>query len=341
MSDARTLPADLFVPEVALESFNVKFVTSLQAFNKLFGMSPDSPIYIRGFGNLAAGGQFVEAPALQRISSLDSARDVTDESDVDTLKLTSRNDRGVLVNRKLGPVSLTETAENLAKVTKEGVSAWIGAQMARSMMETIQQFVIAALKGSVSAMSGTPHTKSVWATDARTNLTTSLLAATRALMGDRSDALAAWIMRSEPFHVDLTDHQLGQGVTGIADRVSAGGPPHTLGLAYAVVDDSNLTTADAGYDKYYTLGLAMGAIEVEFTRPMKLYAPQQRLKSQNVEDIVRADYDFAVRVPGLAFSNSVANPSVANIVNTANWTDNADDDREVGIVIAEHNYSGN
>lgn len=341
MSDARTLPSDLFVPEVALESFNVAFVTSLQAFNKLFGMSPAAPVYIRGFGNLTNGGQFVEAPALQRISSLDSARDVTSQTDVDTLKLTSRNDRGVLINRKLGPVSLTETANQLAKTTKEAVSAWIGKQMARSMMETIQQYVIAGLKGAVSAMSGTPHTKSVWATDARTNLTTSLLASTRALMGDRADAISAWIMRSEPFHVDLTQYQLTQGVTGIADRVSAGGPPHTLGLPYAIVDDSYLTTADAGHDKYYTLGLAMGAIEIEFTRPLQLYTPQQSLKSENVEDILRGDYDFAVRVPGLAFSDSVANPSVANIANTSNWTDNADDDREVGIVIAEHNYSGN
>lgn len=337
---ARTLPSDLFVPEVAMQMFRAKFVTSLQAMN-LMGMSSNSPILIRGFEDLVGGGQFIQAPVISRIASLDTARDITSESDATTLKLGSRNDRGVLINRKVGPVSLTETASQLAKTTKEALSANIGEQMARSMLETIQQYVIAALKGSVSAITSTVHTKSVWSATVRTNLTTNLLAQTKALLGDSADALAAWIMRSEPFHTDLTTYQLGQGVTGIADRVSAGGPPHTLGLPFAIVDDSYLTTADAGFDKYYTLGLGPNCIEIEFTRPLKMYTPDENLKAENVETVFRADYDFAIRVPGLAFSASYANPSLANVVDSSKWTYNAADHREVLIVMAEHNYSGN
>jgi hypothetical protein len=337
---ARTLPSDLFVPEVALETFQVKFVTSLEAMS-LMGMGADAPILLRGFGDLVGGGQFIQAPLISRIANLDTARDVTSESDATTLKLGSRNDRGVLINRKVGPVSLTKTAEQLAKVTPEGVSANIGEQMAQSCLETIQQYVIAALFGSVSAVSASAHTKSVWSATVRTNLTTALLAQTKALLGDSAKRLAGWIMRSEPFNTDLTVYQLGQGVTGIADRVSAGGPPHTLGLPFALVDDSYLTAADSGFDKYYTLGLCPGAIEVEFTRPLHMYTPMENTKAENVETVFRADYDFAIRTPGFAFSASYANPSLATIATSGRWTYNAADHREVGIVMAEHNYSGN
>ena len=340
MSDARTLPSDLFVPQVALDMFQVEFVTSLQAM-KFFGLSPNFPVYIRGFDVLSQQGQFIEAPVLSRIASLDTARDITSDVDVDTLKVGSRNDRGVLINRKLGPVSLTATAAALAKTTSEGVSAAIGQQMARSMQETIQQYVIAALKGAISKMTSTLHTKAVWSATVRTNLTTSLLAQLKALLGDSTESIVGWIMRSEVYNTDLITSNLGAGVTGIADVVGNGGPAQTLGIPYALVDDSNLTTADGGFDKYYTLGLGAGCIEVEFTRPLVIYPPERRLKSENVEDVIRGDYDFAIRIPGFQWSNAQANPSVANCAATTYWTVGYADHREVKAVLGEHNYSGN
>ena len=247
----------------------------------------------------------------------------------------------MLINRKLGPVSLTATAAQLAKATAEGVSAAIGQQMARSMQETIQQFVIAALKGAVSKMTSTLHTKSVWSSTIRTNLSTTLLAQIKALMGDSAESISGWIMRSEPYNTDLITANLGAGVTGIADVVGNGGPAQTLGLPYALVDDSNLTTADGGFDKYYVLGIGPGCIEIEFTRPLTIYAPERRLKSENVEDVIRGDYDFAIRVPGFQWSSGQANPSVANCAATTYWTVGYADHREVKIVLGEFNYSGN
>jgi len=340
MADARTLPGDLFVPEVALESFGVEFVTSLEAM-ALMGMGPEAPIRITGFGELMNGGQFVEAPVIQRIADLESRRDITSDADVETKKFGTRNDRGVLINRKIGPASITTTSEQLAKMGEGALSIEFGRQAARLTLETIQSFAINALRGAVGAMTATPHTKSVWAAGVRTNMSTALLAQIAALMGDKTADIKAWVFRSESYWSDLLQHQLGQGVQGIADEASKGMNPQTLGKLFAVVDDAALTVADGGFDKYYTLGVGAGSIEVEFTRPLVLYAPEQRLKSENVERVVRGDYDFALRVPGLAFSNSVANPTKANILDTANWTDNADDDKEVGIVIGEHNFSGN
>jgi hypothetical protein len=340
MSDAITLPGDLFVPEVALAAFQCEFVSSLAAM-KFIGQGPGYPIQITGFDRLVSGGQFVTVPVVSRISNLETRRDVTSEALVNTLKFASRNDRGVLINRKIGPVSISKSAEDLSIMQPGQLENLFGTQAARVVMETIQSFAIRAAYGACAAVTTSAHTKSVWATDARTNLSTALLALIRAKMGDAASQIVAWVMRSEPYFIDLITAQLGAGVTGIADVVAAGGAPHTLGGGYAVVDEAILTAADSGYDKYYTVGLGEGAIKIEFTRPMEIYPPQVELRSENKQIIFRGDYDFALQVPGMAFSSGVANPTTTNIADSSNWTPTYGDHREVRIVLGEHNYSGN
>ena len=338
MSDAMTLPSDLFVPQVALQYARVKFVTSLQAM-RFLGMGMDAPVRLVNFGNLFAGGQFVKAPTLSRISSLESQRDLTSESLVDTLKFGSREDDGVLLNRKIGPAAYTMSGEQLSGLRPGMLEVWFAEQAVRSMLETIQGAVIAAAKGAVSAVTSTAHTYSSYvASGTKSNLDTEELAHIKAKLGDAQDRLMAWIFRSETLK-DLGITQLGAGVQGIADRVAGGGNPLTLGRDFAVVDDSNLYTADASYDYWYTLGLCPGAIEVEFTRALDIPMPQVELRSENRQIIMRGDYDFAVRVPGFAFDSGTTNPTLTNLATSAKWTYNAADHREVGIVLGEHNAS--
>ena len=335
-----TLPADLYIPEVAMETFTEVFSTSLQALN-FMGTGPMAPVRITGFDTLKQGGQFVHAEVLDRTANLESRRDLTSESDVTPVKFTSRDDTGVLLNRKIGPASKSLSAEQLGKIGPGVLDAWFGAQAARSVMETIQSCVINAMYGAIAALGSTAHTRSVWAAATRTNLDTALIAETKALLGDRAAMITAMITRSEPYYRDLVINQLGAGVSGIADRVSGGGAPHTLGLDWAVVDDAILTAADAGFDKYRTLLLGPGAVEIEFTQPLVLYPPWMNLKAENVEVIFRGDYSFGLRVGGMAFSTGTANPTAANLSTGGNWTDNTNDHREFLLAMAEHNYSGN
>jgi hypothetical protein len=339
MSDAMTLPSDLLVPTVATDAFQAAFVTSLDAMG-LVGQGEGSPIRIYGLEKLRVGGQHIQVPVLERVASLESRRDLTSQSLVDTKKFGYRNDRGVLVNRKIGPISWTRSASDISGLSPQVFSTWFGVQAARLVLETVQQFAISAAMGSVQAVSASAHTKSVWAAAARTNLTTSLLAQIVAKMGDAMQNITAFVTRSEP-HNDLVLAQLGAGYAGMGDVAAAGGVIQYLGRIKAIVDDAALTAADAGYDKYYALGLGASAMELEFIRPLEIYPIQTEVRAENVQFIVRGDYDFALRVPGMAFSAAVANPTAANLADSGNWTPTYGDHRECKIVLGEFNYSGN
>lgn len=332
MADAFTLPSDLFIPEACQEYLGFEFYNSLGVLDSLTSLGPlgdRAPIRITNFDVLRAGGEFVQQPVFKPISGLVTRRNyASGGSAVDTLKLESRNDRGVALRCKIGPVALTRDAGIVSKANAGMLEQEIARQAARSIREYIQDAVILTWRTVVRDMTSTLHSVDVWAAASRTNLSTALLARLNQVMGDRQAALTGYLMRSDA-HYDLFLEQDGKGVS--LDPATTG-DVRTLRRAWDMVDSSYLTTADAGYNKTHVLAGGEGGIELEF-QSLMMFPPEIRLDQESVNIIVRGDCDFTLRVPGFAFSSSYANPAIGTssgeLGHADSWAPTYSDHREV------------
>ncbi len=118
---------------------------------------------------------------------------------------------------------------------------------------------------------------------------------------------------------------------------------NTLGMDFAMTDDSTLTVADAGFDKYITLLVGPGALQLWFTLPMTIYPMFQTTLPEQVLNRWRADSDFAVGTHGATYdsANGGANPTDAALATSTNWDSTVSSHKEVKIIKIVHNYSGN
>lgn len=342
---AQTLPSDLYVPTVALNWMAYNFYENL-GLMKYASPDTSSPIVLRASGPLSTGGQYIDGPTFKPIGSLDTRRDLTSESDATPVKIESRNDKGVRVSRK-GLASFTKSAVWVNGTSPAQLSEYFAREARDNMMLTIRQYILGSAVAAVGNMTTTAHTKDVWSATVRTNLSTSLLAQTKALMADAAERFepgsgAIWVARSEPYYTDLIQGNISSGVDGIATSTANGAAAASLGLPVALADDAALTAADAGFDKYRTLLIGPGAVEVNVIR-LEFEPLWKNPKAENVEFVLRYDYDFDVRIPGFQYdsANGGANPTLATASTTTNWDVNYSSHKEVNLAYAQHNYSGN
>lgn len=345
---AVTQASDLFIPEVCIEYASQKFVQSIDLMQQMVG-GEESPIQIMNDPIFSSEGQYIQRPVFTRIgSTLVTRRDITSTSSVTPLKLAGSNEIGVKVHRKIGPVDVSEDAARLSRATPAEISQELGKQMGEELALNMQHTLIAASLGALDGISGTAHTLSVWSATARTNLSPDLLNRALELMGDQRQKFrteAKILTRSES-HTDLYTDALGRNFPGVGDRALKGDMyTNDLGMGPAcVVDDSLLTTADAGFDKYHTLLLGKGFMQVWFTLPFQLYPVFGPILDQEQVIIrLRADADFAVGVHGKQWdvANGGANPSDSTIATSTNWDDTFSNHREVRGLKITHNYSNN
>lgn len=351
MSDAITLPSDLYDPVYASEyAAYVWYENNTVIENLARQGDPTSPIQMNSGSMLINGGTVSHNLVLKPISGLDTKRDLTSQSNVDSLKFSNRDDKGVRISRKIGPVSFSQSGEWLSGLGRAQLSEFFAREAVNNMKLTLRKHAIAVAVGAITNMTSSLHTKSVWAVDTtRTNLTTGLLASTKAKLGDAIDRVgpgtgAAWVFRSEPYAVDLIGYQLGQGVQGISDRASAGANALTLGLPYQLADDDSLFSAQAGnggadWDKYYSLLLGPGCLRINVLK-LAFTPLWMNPSSENVQFVMRADYDFEISVPGFAWHTATGtNPSLTTAGTSTNWDVTYSDAREILMAMAVHNYS--
>lgn len=339
MSAEATLYSDLYTPTLQKEFLGFEFFTSLGVLENLVGTDENAPVRLTNFHLIQNGGQYINAPVYKQVSNLITRTDETSFAAVDTKKLESRNDKGVRCAARIGPLSITQNAAQISGQTKEQLAFEFARQAARGVREHLQKAIVYTAKGAVAAMTTSAHTHSVWNAVTKTNLNTQLLGAGINKMGDRADAISAFLFRSESKY-DLFTNQINAGVAGIADNAAGTGNVLTLGRKYQTVDEAALKVADAGHDKFYSLGFGAGAIEIEFTS-LTFQEPFVNVTGETVQWIFRGDMEFIVRVPGMAYDVVAggANPTVdaSGLGAAANWDVTYTDAREVKMIEIEHN----
>lgn len=336
-------PSDFFIPQVSLDYARQSFEDSLELLNFMgpdAGLNPSGPaVAIQNNPVFNSEGQTLQVPVFKRMTSLVADRDITSNSNTTPVKLDGTNEIAVKKHYRVGPVDFTEDAARLSRATPEQISAEIGRQAGEEMLKAIQASVIAAMVGSVAAVTASAHTKTLWAAATRTNFTPQALNSALQLMAEKRADLTQLLMRSETWQ-DLGDYYLGQVGSAAFDSFVRGGNENPLGKRIATVDSSRLTTADAGFDKYHTLVLGGGAVRVWFTLPMVIYPPDRDLLPEQVLNRWRADFDIAIGVKGMQWGGG-NNPTDANLATSGNWTPVYSNHKEVKIVLVTHNYSGN
>ena len=349
--NAVTNVSDLFVPEVCMDYASQAFTQSIGVMEELMGPpGSGAPIEIMDPAVMGYGdqGQYIQRPVLKRIGSgLVARRDITSNSDTTPVNITGDNEIAVKLNRRVGPVDYTVDSMRLSKLTPAQFSAEIGKQVGEEMALNIQNSIIAAAVGILGGVTSSANTNTVWSATTRTNLSPAVLNSTLALMGDQRDKFrreARILTRSEPT-TDLITDLSGRSYNGIGDKALGGQiDMGTYGMGMPVmVDSSNLTIADAGFDKYLTLLLGKGFMQVWFPLPLTIYEVFQTTLPEQVLRRWRGDFDFVIGTHGAKWdvSNGGANPSDATLATTTNWDSNFTRHQEVRGLMAIHNYSGN
>lgn len=346
---AVTNPSDLFIPEVSADYSSQAFVQSLELMNNLIGpVGSGSPIEIMNDPIFGVEGQYFQRPIFKRVgSTLVARRDVTSNSNTTPVNITGDNEIGVKVHRRIGPLNYTLDALNISRATPENFSAEVGKQIGEELALNMQHTIIATALGILAGVGSTVNTYSPWNATSRTNLSPAVLNATLNLMGDQRNKFksGAHIVTRSECVLDLTNDGIGRSYQGVGDRALQGAMNvNTLGMGDPLmVDDALLTTADAGFDKYTTILFGAGAMQIWFTKPLTMYPVFQNTLPEQVEMRIRGDADFALGTHGAKYdsTNGGANPTDATIATSTNWDSTYTSAKEVRLLSAVHNYSGN
>ncbi len=339
---ALTLRGDLYNPQIFSAYAGFAFVENLTALKFARLNDPTAPFVISNSGMLKQAGNFIDNPKFLPISGIVSRRDNTNTGAATVLGLTTRNDTGVRISRKIGPVGVTKNVVNQAGYSFDLLAKEIGNQGGKNFSLEVRKILIGVAKSICDAMTSTPHTKSVYvASGTKALMSSQLLAQAKYLMGD-SDKLnngsAGWLLRSESL-LDMTTFQMGQGVQGIADRAAAGANPLMMGLDWAIADDPSLTaTNGSNYKKYFTLAIGSGLIEVEL-EALTFDEPWYNGTLENPGWYFRGDVDMMITVPGFAWDkqNGGVNPDFPTLTTPAYWLPTYSDPREIPAVEIIHN----
>lgn len=343
---SHTLPADLYDPVKALDYTAYRFYENNSVLSKFARSDASAPIRLNmNKVILSQGGTVIHAPVFKPNTNLVTRRDLTSEADATPEKITHRDDKGVRISAKL-LLSFTQSAQWLSGLPAGALTNFFAVEANNRMGLYIRKYVLGAVKAAITNMTSSLGTKSVWNDSDKTKLSTGLLASIRALLGDSAEKVSAgtgagWVFRSEAFNEDLTQFQLNQGVQGIADRAAAGANPHTLGMDYCLADDAALISAVSsglGYDKYYSLLLGPGCIELDLIA-LTFQEAWMNPKAENVEFVLRGDFDFELRMPGFQWdvNSGGTNPDLTAASLSTNWDPTYTDHREVLMAMGEHN----
>lgn len=344
---AVTNPSDLFIPELCADYASQRFTQSLEAWQGLVGNGESFPIQIMNSPQFNVEAQYIQRPKFARVgTTLVARRDITSNSNTTPVNMTGVNDIGVKLHRRIGPLNYTMDALRLSRATPENFTAEVGKQIGEELALNMQHTIISALVGIVAGVTATANTNSVWSATVRTNLSPSVLAQTLALMDDVQEGFrrSARILTRAESLLDLRNDGIGRSYQGVGDRALQGDlNTNTLGMGMPlVVNDSNLTAADAGFDKYHTLLVGPGALFVWFTLPLTMYAVFENTLPEQVEYRIRGDADFALATDGMKYHVATgANPTDAALATSTNWDATFSRHNEVRILDIISNYSGN
>jgi hypothetical protein len=290
--------------------------------------------------SLGGGGQFVDLPYFNNISSLIARRDIDSTTPPDDLDISGGAGRAVILRRRGGPVKFTEDLF-IRGLRSESVEQEVGRQIGNMAGQEVRsrllQVAIAAID-SLDTPSSNAHIKDVYAASGtKDKLTLQNLYDTRMKLGDAYNRLTTVVCHSEAFADLIADSMGNYKLENVGGFTVVTGLPQAFGMRIVVVDDSNLKQTNGGnYKKYRTLLFGPDALGLIYHQRLRIEA-ERRLDFEAPYWRVLANFDFAPHMFGMKWTSATANPENADLGDSSNWDEACNDHREVLCAELIHN----
>lgn len=321
----------------------VNFYNSLEVNAMYIGADANKPFRLDDSGLLAQTGQYASRPKWNRLTDLVKTRDLSSGAMATTRKLTSRNDSGVRVSKKIENIVVADSLFDQDGITKDAVEQHIGDIIGTEVAMNFRKICIGIALALLNAMNNTEHTYSTYvASGTKANLTLATLARALYKMGDRSDFLrkmGGWIMHSKA-RADLFDFQQGQLVAGIADAAARSGNILTMGWPEATADEDSLIVTNGGnYKEQFTLGVGPGLIDIEF-RGLKMYPGTLYIDREQPEWHYTGSIELVIFCNGFKYNTAAGNnPTDDVLLTSGSWSPQYANHKEIPLIGAETNNS--
>ena len=269
-------------------------------------------------------GDYIEESIIKGLAgTLVTRRDVTSVSAASDTPLEQVLDRGVKLNRKIGPVAQTLDAWKKIGSDPEMMSFVVGEQagpeIAVEMLNTLVSIMVTSI-GGVAAL-----VNDYSATGTATHLQ---LVKTLAKFGDAAGKVVAWVMHSKPYY-DLVGQAITDNVWNVGGLAIMEGSTATLGRPVVITDSSSLLVSGTP-DVYLTLGLVEGA-------GVAMESEERELVSETVTGLenlvgrIQGEYVYTANAKGFQWdaTNGGINPTAGALATASNWDQWALDNKQL------------
>lgn len=278
----------------------------------LFNASSQGTIVLQGS---PVEGDYSDKTLWAKIDGIVRRRNAYGSGAVTSKTLQQLTDTMVKLAAGTPPIEFNPSQMTWIQKSPEEAGVVIGRQLA---VATMQDMLNAAILAGTAAMSNVAAV--VYDGSAAKVDPTALLNGVRKF-GDRSNAIAAWIMHSNVVHDYYADNLAN------TERLFNYGTVNVIGDAFGrvfVVSDSpNLVEADgvsAGIDKYSSLGLTTNALTVTTNADFD-DATEKKTGDENIKTVYQAEWTYNLGIKGYAWdkTNGGASPNDAAVGTGTNW----------------------
>lgn len=312
---AISLPSDM---KVYNEQFFAGYTERVEQNLAVFNQSSANSILL---SSDVTNGEFIKESYLAKISGLVTRRDLTSTSAATGLKATQNEIVKVDRSIKIGPVEFTDEALHKGNMSMDEMVFLLGQQAADDVLKEEIDVVLYGLQGAY-AVAGLA---TLVQDSSSATITHNILNSGLAKFGDKASSIVAWVMHSSVFF-ELQGQAITDKIDSVAGTVIYGGSPGTLGRPVVVTDSDALFSngsSSVSTDNYYTTyGLVSGAAEVQETRIGDVLIEKVG-GAENIYTRMQAEQNHALGLKGMSFNTSTANPTVAQLATSSNWTKSA------------------
>ena len=269
-------------------------------------------------------GDFEKSPFFDKMSSVESRRDLTSTSAATVIDITDTERVGVKRHRKHGPIEKTVGSWKTRGMTDQEMSFIIGQQIGKARMQSRCNSAIMSLVGAISG------NDDVVLDETGTYATYNLLISVLQKFGDAAGRIVAWVMHSGPYF-DLMRDASESKLQNVSDILYNEGNIRTLGKP-AIISDS--TSLYSGTD-YYILGLVAGAADVVDTEQPENPVLERVTGNENIFWRFQDEDAYNVTLKGYSYAETTAlgNPTDATLAASSSWTQVSASDKDTAGVL--------
>jgi hypothetical protein len=203
-------------------------------------------------------------------------------------------------------------------ITPDTFSLFLGQQIADLVL---QKQLNDALLACVASVNKTATTNDITGATVKT-LSRAALYGAMSKFGDRQNDIVAWVGHSKPYGDLFAEANApAAGASDILTQVAIfGAQAPTFNRPFLMTDSASLIQ-DVTVDKYYTLGLTAGAIQISLDQMLAAPVVETVTGLENLVLRVQGERDWFLGIKGYAYdaTNGGPNPLDAALGTVTNW----------------------